>query len=140
MPFLRSLKEIFFKFLLRRSLVSFKVLLTKIVFFFLSFSRLIPYPRKGKKRRTRLLVLPRLIFRDDPDLDSSLIDCTKKLRLARDQFKKKAKQQQNLEEDALHIDQLVAETREKVEAIRATKARAAESRRQLEELQSELAA
>ena len=62
------------------------------------------------------------------------------MRLARETYKKKAKQQQSLEDESLQLDQLVAETKEKVEAIRVVKARAAESRRQLEELQAELEA
>ena len=75
---------------------------------------------------------------EEPELDSSVMDRTKKLRQARDQFKKKARHQQSAEEESLHYDQLVAETREKVEAAKAAKIRTAESRRILEDLQSEV--
>ena len=66
------------------------------------------------------------------------MDRTKKLKLARDTFKKKARHQQSLEEEALQLDQLVADTKEKVEAIRSAKARAAESRRILQEYETEM--
>ena len=71
----------------------------------------------------------------EPDLDSSVMDRTRKLRQDRT---RKAKQQQSAEDEALHLDQLVADLRDKVEATKAAKARSAESRRQLELLQSEL--
>ena len=76
---------------------------------------------------------------EEQDLDASVMDRTKKLKLARDTFKKKARHQQSLEEEAQQLDQLVADTKEKVEAIRAAKARAAESRRILQEYESEMA-
>ena len=72
-------------------------------------------------------------------MDASVMDRTKKLKLAWDTFKKKARHQQSLEEEAQQLDQLVADTKEKVEAIRAAKARAAESRRILQEYESEMA-
>ena len=64
------------------------------------------------------------------------MDRTRRLRQAREQAKKKARQ---AEEEAADLDQLVIETREKVEAAKAAKLRSAESRRMLEELQAELA-
>lgn len=67
------------------------------------------------------------------------MDRTKKLKLARYQYKKNARKQQTAEEESQHYDQLIADIKEKVEATRAAKARSAESRRLLEELQSELA-
>ena len=63
------------------------------------------------------------------------MDRTRRLRQAREQAKKKARQ---AEEEAADLDQLVIETREKVEAAKAAKLRSAESRRMLEELQAEL--
>ena len=53
--------------------------------------------------------------------------------------KKKVRVQQAAEEEAAHLDQLVLEACERVEATKAAKLRSAESRRILEELQSELA-
>ena len=77
---------------------------------------------------------------DDQELDSSVMDRTKKLRQKREEFKRKARQQHSAEEEAGHLDQIVAGLKEKVEATRAAKARAAESRRLIDDLQSELAA
>ena len=76
---------------------------------------------------------------EEQDLEASVMDRTKKLKLARDAFKKKARHQQSLEEEAHQLDQLVADTKAKVEAIREAKARAAESRRILQEYESEMA-
>ena len=75
---------------------------------------------------------------EEPDLDNSVMDRTRKLKQMRDQHKKKAKSQQAAEEEALHFDQLVADLKEKVEATKAAKARTADSRRMIAELQSEL--
>ena len=75
---------------------------------------------------------------EDQDLDSSVMDRTKKLRQARDQNKRKARQQHSAEEEAQHLEQLAADLKEKVEATRQAKARSAESRRIIDELQSEI--
>ena len=75
---------------------------------------------------------------DDQDLDSSVMDRTKKLRQARDQNKKKARQQLSAEEEAQHLEQLASDLKDKVEATRLAKARSAESRRIIDDLQSEL--
>ena len=77
---------------------------------------------------------------DDQELDSSVMDRTKKLRQKREEYKRKARQQHSAEEEAGHLDQVLASLKEKVEATRAAKARAAESRRLIDDLQSELAA
>ena len=67
------------------------------------------------------------------------MDRTRRLRQARDRAKKNARMQQNAEDEAAQIDQMVEDAREKLEATKAAKLRAAESRRILDELQSELA-
>ena len=66
------------------------------------------------------------------------MDRTRRFRRARDDAKKKARVQQVAEEEAAHFDQLVQDARDKVEAAKAAKLRTAESRRILEEPQSEL--
>ena len=75
---------------------------------------------------------------DEQELDSSVMDRTKKLRLARDQNKKKARQQLSAEKEAQHLEQLASDLKEKVEATWLAKVRAAESRRIIDDLQSEL--
>ena len=60
------------------------------------------------------------------------------MRQAKENAKKKARFQQVAEEEAAQLDQLVADAREKVEATKAARLRAAESRRVLEQLQAEL--
>ena len=60
------------------------------------------------------------------------------MRQAKDNAKKKARFQQVAEEEAAQLDQLVADAREKVEATKAARLRAAESRRVLEQLHAEL--
>ena len=60
------------------------------------------------------------------------------MRQAKENAKKKARYQQVAEEEAAQLDQLVADAREKVEATKAARLRAAESRRVLEQLQAEL--
>ena len=77
---------------------------------------------------------------DKQELDSSVMDRTKMLRQKRKEYKKKARQQHNAEEEAGHLDQIVAGLKEKVEATKAAEARAAESRGLIDDLQSELAA
>lgn len=76
---------------------------------------------------------------EESDLDNSVMDRTRKLKQMRDQHKKKARSHQAAEEEALQFDQLVADLKEKVEATKAAKARTAESRRVIAELQSDLA-
>ena len=66
------------------------------------------------------------------------MDRTRKMRQAKENAKKKARFQQVAEEEAAQLDQLVADAREKVEATKAARLRAAESRRVLEQLQAEL--
>ena len=73
------------------------------------------------------------------DNDSSIMDRTRRLRQARNEAKKKARVQQGAEEEAAELDQLVEDAREKLEATKAAKLRAAESRRILAELQAEMA-
>ena len=68
------------------------------------------------------------------------MDRTRWLRQARDNVKKKARIQQVTEEEAAQLDQFVEDARQKVEAIKAAKNRAAESRRILDELQNEMLA
>ena len=63
-----------------------------------------------------------------------------KVATERDEYKKKARHQHNAEEEAVQLYQIVADLKEKVEATKAAKARAAESRRLIDDLQSELAA
>ena len=75
---------------------------------------------------------------DEVDHDSSLMDRTRKLRQARENAKKKGRFQQIAEDEAAQLDQLVADAQEKVEATKAAKLRAAESRKVLEELHAEL--
>ena len=75
---------------------------------------------------------------DENEHDLSLMDRTRKMRQAKENAKKKARFQQVAEEEAAQLDQLVADAREKVEATKAARLRAAESRRVLEQLQSEL--
>ena len=60
------------------------------------------------------------------------------MRQAKENAKKKARFQQVAEDEAAQLDQLVADAREKVEATKAARLRAAESRRVLEQLQAEL--
>ena len=67
------------------------------------------------------------------------MDRTRRLRQARNEAKKKARVQQGAEEEAAELDQLVEDAREKLEATKAAKQRAAESRRILAELQAEMA-
>ena len=66
------------------------------------------------------------------------MDRTRKMRQAKENARKKARFQQVAEEEAAELDQLVADAREKVEATKAARLRAAESRRMLEQLHSEL--
>ena len=66
------------------------------------------------------------------------MDRTRKLRQARENAKKKGRFQQIAEDEAAQLDQLVADAREKVEATKAARLRAAESRKVLEELHAEL--
>ena len=75
---------------------------------------------------------------DENENDLSLMDRTRKMRQAKDNAKKKARFQQVAEEEAAQLDQLVADAREKVEATKAARLRAAESRRVLEQLHAEL--
>ena len=66
------------------------------------------------------------------------MDRTRKMRQAKENAKKKARFQQVAEEEAAQLDQLVVDAREKVEATKAARLRAAESRRVLEQLQAEI--
>ena len=66
------------------------------------------------------------------------MDRTRRLRQAREEAKKKARLQRVAEEEASQLDQYVADAREKLEATKAAKLRAAESRRILTELQNEM--
>ena len=66
------------------------------------------------------------------------MDRTRRLRQARDNAKQKARLQQVAEEEASQLDQFVIDAREKVEATKAARLRAAESRRILDQLQAEL--
>lgn len=75
---------------------------------------------------------------EENENDLSLMDRTRKMRQAKENAKKKARFQQVAEEEAAQLDQLVADAREKVEATKAARLRAAESRRVLEQLQAEL--
>ena len=62
---------------------------------------------------------------EENENDLSLMDRTRKLRQARDNAKKKARFQQVAEEEAAHLGQLVVDAREKVEATKAARMRAA---------------
>ena len=75
---------------------------------------------------------------EENENDHSLMDRTRKMRQAKENAKKKARYQQVAEEEAAQLDQLVADAKEKVEATKAARLRAAESRRVLEQLQAEL--
>ena len=75
---------------------------------------------------------------EENENDLSLMDRTRKMRQAKENAKKKARFQQVAEDEAAQLDQLVADAREKVEATKAARLRAAESRRVLEQLQAEL--
>ena len=66
------------------------------------------------------------------------MDRTRKLRQARENAKKQGRFQQIAEDEAAQLDQLVTDAREKVEATKAARVRAAESRKVLEELHAEL--
>ena len=94
--------------------------------------------QKGEKEKNPVAGPSEQDLPEEPDLDNSVMDRTRKLKQMRDQHKKKAKSQQAAEEEALHFDQLVADLKEKVEATKAAKARTADSRRIIAELQSEL--
>ena len=81
----------------------------------------------------------------DPDVDEpvseaelSLMDCTKRhARAAHDQHKKKTSSLLSTEEEVLDLEEVLLQTRERVQATKAARARTANLRRQLEELQEE---
>ena len=81
----------------------------------------------------------------DPDVDApvseadlSLMDRTKRqAKAAREQHRKKTSTLLSAEEEVLDLDEVLHQTRERVNATKAARSHAADLRRQLQELQEE---